>query len=192
MKTLLIALALTAAALAQDLKPIAAPDLKSPLPAEWKVAKGTWDVKDGVLTGTELPAEKHAAVLWHQVPLQTGAVECEFMLDGGKTLILGCDGDKHVGRIVITPTALQVRDDSTEVKGKTPSTLLATAKLELKQGTWHKLRYEWSGDRMAAKLDDVSVEGANANLAKKKVRWWFAVGGGNVKIRNVKVSGVRD
>ena len=41
------------------------------------------------MTGTELPAEKHAAVLWHQVALQTGAVECEFMLDGGKTLIFG-------------------------------------------------------------------------------------------------------
>ena len=78
-----------------------------------------------------------------------------------------------MGRIVITPKAIQVRDDSTEVKGKTPSTLLATAKLDLKQGTWHKLRYEWSGERMAAKLDDVSVEGSNANLAKNKIRWWF-------------------
>ncbi len=179
------------AAFAQDLKLIASPDFISPLPAEWKIAKGTWDVKDGVMTGTELPAEKHAAVLWHQVALQTGAVECEFMLDGSKTLILGCDGDKHVGRIMISPQALQVRDDSTEVKGKTPSTLLATAKLDLKQGTWHKLRYEWSGERMAAKLDDVSVEGSNANLAKKKIRWWFAVGGASVKIRNVKVSGVQ-
>jgi hypothetical protein len=190
MKHLLLALLVGTIASAQELKPVAAPDLKSPLPAEWKVAKGTWDVKDGVLTGSELPAEKHAAVLWHQVPMQTGAVECEFMLDGSKTLILGCDGDKHVGRIVISPTALQVRDDSTEVKGKTPSTLLATTKLDLKQGEWHKLRYEWSGDRMAAKLDGASVEGSNANLGKKKVRWWFAVGGASVKFRNLKVTGV--
>ena len=44
---------------------------------------------------------------------------------------------------------------------------------------------------MAAKLDGASVEGSNANLGKKKVRWWFAVGGASVKIRNIKVFGVQ-
>ncbi len=185
-------LLLAIAAHADDLKTIAAPDLKSPLSSEWKVAKGTWEPKDGVLTGTELLAEKHAAVLWHQVPMQTGTVTCEFMLETGKTLILGCDGDRHVGRIVITPQALQVRDDSTEVKGKTPSTLLATTKISLKPGEWHTLTYEWSGDRMTGKVDGAKVEGTSANLAKKKVRWWFAIGGGSVKLRNIKVSGVKD
>ncbi len=67
---------------AGDSLTIAAPDLKGPLPKEWKVAKGTWEARDGVLTGTEVPAEKHAAVLWHQVPLQNAVVECEFMFDG--------------------------------------------------------------------------------------------------------------
>ena len=191
MKHLILALSLVgSAAFGQALKPIASPDLITPLAAEWKVTKGTWEVKDGIMVASELPAEKHAAVLWHVVPLQTGAVDCEFLLDGGKSLLLGCDGDRHVGRVVITPQAIKIMDDSTEVKGKSPSTLLATAKLDLKPGEWHKLHYEWSGDRMAATLDGTSIEGSNANLGKKKARWWFAVSGASVKLRNVKVTGV--
>ena len=184
----LLSLISASAVHAADARVVAMPDLKSPLPAEWAVQKGTWEVKDGVITAAELPDQKHAAVLWHKVPLQAGAVECEFMLDGAKVLILGCDGDKHVGRVVITPTWMRILDDSTEVKGKTPSTKLAETKLDLKPGQWYTLRYEWDGDRMAATLGDKHVEGANANLAKKKARWWFAVSGQSMKIRNVKVT----
>jgi hypothetical protein len=190
-RILLLSLCLGASVLAQDLKPITSPDLKTPLPEEWSVRHGTWEVQDGVMKVAEVPENKHAAVLWHQVPLQTGAVDCEFMLDGAKTFILGCDGEKHIGRIVITPQAIRLLDDSTEVKGKSPSKLLSTAPLELKSGEWHKLHYEWNGDRMAATLDDVKVEATNPNLGLKKSRWWFAVGGASLKIRNIAVAGVK-
>lgn len=190
-RILLLSLCLSASAFAQDLKPIASPDLKAPLSTEWSVRHGTWDLKDGVMTVAELPENKHAAVLWHQVPLQTGAVDCEFMLDGSKTFILGCDGEKHIGRIVITPQAIRLMDDSTEVKGKVPSTLLSSATLDLKPGEWYKLHYEWNGDRMAATLNDAKVEATNPNLGLKKVRWWFAVGGASLKIRNIAVAGVQ-
>jgi len=188
---LLFSVFLSAAAFAQDLKPIASPDLKAPLSADWVLRHGTWEVKDGEITAAELPEQKHAAVLWHQVALQTGAVDGEFQFSGARGFLLGCDGDKHVGRIVITNKEIRLMDDSTEVKGKTPSTLLASAKLDLKANEWHKLRYEWSGERMAATLDGTSVEAANANLGLKKSRWWFAVSGASMKIREVKVLGVQ-
>ncbi len=167
---------------------VAQPDLTSPLPAEWSVQKGTWDVKDGEMSIAELPENKHAAVLWHKVPLQSGAVECEFMFDGAKVFLLGCDGDRHVGRVVITPQSMRIMDDSTEVKGKTPGTMLAEAKLDLKPGQWYSLRYEWHGDRMAATLGDKHIEGSNSNLAKHKARWWFAVSGKTMKVRHIKVT----
>lgn len=176
---------------AADLSPVAQPDLKSPLSSEWLVKHGTWDIKDGVMTVAELPQNKHAAVLWHQVPLQTGAVDCEFMFDGGKVFILGCDGASHIGRVTITPKSCVIMDDSTAVKGKSPGTKLAEAKLDLKPGQWYPLHYEWSGNRMAAKIGDVSIEGSHDNLGKNKSRWWFAVSGQTVKVRQVKVSGVK-
>ncbi|MDZ4288901.1 MAG: hypothetical protein U0984_13125 [Prosthecobacter sp.] len=184
------ALLLTGAASAADLPVVAQPDLKAPLPAEWSVQKGTWEVKDGEMSIAEIPADKHAAVLWHKVPLQSGVVECEFKFDGARVFILGCDGDRHIGRVVITPKSMQIRDDSTEVKGKSPSTLLAEAKFDLKPGQWYPLRYEWSGDRMAAKVGDLgSIDATNPNLGKKKARWWFAVSGAKMSVRAVKVAG---
>lgn len=185
----LLCLSFHASLFAVDLPVVAQPDLKAPLPAEWSVRHGTWEVKDGEMRVAELPENKHAAVLWHQVPLQSGAVECEFQFDGAKTLILGCDGDRHIGRVVILPKFLRILDDSTEVKGKTPSTKLAEASLDLKPGQWYKLTYSWSGNEMTAKLGDASISASNPNLGKKKSRWWFAVGGAAVKIRNIKVSG---
>lgn len=185
----LLPLAFCAALSAADLPLVAQPDLKSPLPAEWSVRHGTWEVKDGEMNVAELPENKHAAVLWHQVPLQSGAVECEFQFNGAKTLILGCDGDRHIGRVVILPKVLRILDDSTEVKGKTPSTKLAEASIDLKQGQWYTLRYTWSGDQMTATLGEAKIEASNPNLGKKKSRWWFAVGGASVKIRSIKVSG---
>lgn len=185
----LAALLLTSISCAADLSTIAQPDLKSPLSSEWLIKHGTWDIKDGVMTVAELPQNKHAAVLWHQVPLQSGAVDCEFMFDGGRVFILGCDGDKHIGRVTITPKSMLITDDSTAVKGKSPGTKLAHAKLDLKPGQWYSLHYEWSGNRMAAKIGDVSIEGSHDNLGKTKARWWFAVSGQTVKVRNVKVSG---
>lgn len=186
---LFFSLALCATLPAADLPVVAQPDLKSPQPSEWSVRHGTWEVKDGEMRVAELAENKHAAVLWHQVPLQSGAVECEFQFDGAKTLILGCDGDRHIGRVVILPKVMRILDDSTEVKGKTPSTKLAEAAIDLKPGQWHKLTYTWSGDGMTAKLGDASISASNPNLGKKKARWWFAVGGAAVKIRNIKVSG---
>ena len=187
----LTALCLATMARAADLTVIAQPDLKSPLPAEFSVQKGTWEVKDGVLIANELPAEKHAAVLWHKVPLQSGAVDCEFQFDGGKVFILGCDGDRHIGRVTVAPGAMRITDDSTEVKGKSAATKLAEGKLALKAGEWYALHYEWSGNRMAAKIGDVSIEATNDNLGKKKARWWFASSGQSVKIRNIKVQGAK-
>ncbi|MBL9144202.1 MAG: hypothetical protein JNM99_11035 [Verrucomicrobiaceae bacterium] len=187
----LAALLLTTLAYSADLSPIAQPDLKSPLSSEWLVKHGSWDIKDGVMTISELTQNKHAAVLWHQVPLQSGAVDCEFMFDGGKVFILGCDGESHIGRVTIAPKSMLITDDSTAVKGKSPGTKLANAALDLKPGQWYALHYEWSGNRMAAKVGDVSIEGTNDNLGKKKSRWWFAVGGHFVKVRNVKVAGAK-
>jgi hypothetical protein len=188
---LLAVLCLATISHAGDLPVVAQPDLKSPLPGEFSVQKGTWDVKDGIITAAELPADKHAAVLWHKVPLQSGSVDCEFMFDGGKVFILGCDGDRHIGRVTITPTVMRITDDSTEVKGKSAGTKLAEGKLALKPGQWYPLHYEWSGSRMAVKLDGSNIEGSNENLGKKKARWWFAVSGQSVKIRNVKVAGAQ-
>ncbi len=112
--------------LVQPGKIVAQPDLKQPLGAEWRAVKGTWEPKDGELVCAEAPADKHSAVLWHQVGLQSAVIECEFQLEGGKVFIIGCDSDKkHVGRVTITPKFARITEDASAVRGKTPAKVLA-------------------------------------------------------------------
>ncbi len=174
---------------AEELPVLAAPDFKSPLDASWKIAQGSYEPKDGVLVCAERVENKHVAVLWHQVGWNTGVIECEFRLDGSKTLILGCDGNtaaglKHVGRFVVTPKQFSIAEDSVK-----PSHLLAKLPADLKSGVWHKLRLEWKGDQIAIQLGELALQAQHAFLATPKARSWIAVGGQTASIRGLKISG---
>ena len=192
--SLLLGLALSLAAaepkvpLVQPGKLVAHPDLKEPLGTGWTIKHGTWEVKAGELTIAEVPADKHAAVLWHEVGLPSAIVQCEFQFGGGRTFILGCDAtNKHVGRLVITAKSAKLVEDSSEIKGKQPGQTLAEAALNLTPGQWYVARFEWQGDRMAASVDGHPLLGQHATLAQVKARWWLAVSGAKVHVRNLQV-----
>ena len=196
LSALLLSLALALVSRAEDAAPIlvrpgkviSAPDFKQPLGPEWSVAKGKWTPADGVLTAVEIPDEKHVSVLHLQTGPVSMVVDCEFRLNGGKIFYVGCDGAKHVGRVVIQEKAFRIAEDSTEVKGKTPSHTLAEEHIDLKQGEWQRLHVEYAGDRMVARLNGTELRAQHDYLATPKVRWWFAAGGDNVQLRNVKFS----
>jgi hypothetical protein len=170
-------------------KVITQPSLKEPLGKEWSQGKGKWTAENGVLTAVEVPEEKHVPVL-HLATGPTPLVwECEFrMSKESKSFLIGCDGTRHIGRLVVTPKKAHLSDDSTEVKGKSAGTVLAEAGLDIKPGEWQHVRVEATGDQMAARVGEAELRGQNPNLATPKVRWWFAVGGPGVEIRNIKVS----
>ena len=169
-------------------KVITQPDFRAPLGPEWSVAKGKWTPADGVLTAVEIPGEKHVAVLHLKTGPVSVVVDCEFRFNGGRIFFVGSDGAKHVGRLVITEKSAKLAEDSTEVKGKSPSHVLAESKVELKQGEWQRLHVEYTGDQMAARLNGIEMKAQHAWLATPKVRWWFAAGGDSVQLRNVRFS----
>ncbi|HSI15144.1 MAG TPA: hypothetical protein VK961_24030 [Chthoniobacter sp.] len=182
---------------AEDAKPllnapgkvIAAPDFKQPLGPEWVLTtgKGTWTPADGILSVTNIPEQNHIPVL-HLTTGPTPLIwECEFKFNNGKSFLVGCDAQKHVGRVVIGPKSFKIAEDSTEVKGKVPSHTLSETPVDLKPDAWHKLRVEYAGDQIAARLDGQDIIGQNAYLATPKVRWWFAAAD-TVQIRNVKIT----
>jgi hypothetical protein len=180
---------------AEDAKPlllqpgkiISAPDLKQPLGPEWSVAKGKWEPADGLLTVTDIPDQHHIPVL-HLVTGPTSLIwECEFRFNAGKAFLVGCDSQKHVGRVIVGPKNFKVCEDSTEVKGKTPSHTLTEAPVDVKPDEWNKLRVEYVGDQMAARLNGQELRAQHEYLATPKARWWFAAADG-VQIRNVRVA----
>jgi len=162
---------------------IAAPGFAEPLDAAWSVAKGKWTPKDGVLDVLDVPEEKHIPVLHHKVGLASATIEVEFLIDGTGSFLVGCDSDKHVGRVVVAATGVSIAEDSTK-----PSHTIAKLETPVKPGEWHHLRVEWTGDRMAANLDGKEVRAQHPFLATPKARSWLAAGK-SVHVRNLKISG---
>ena len=190
--SLIAFLALAVSACAQAEKPllhdhalpvIVTPNFKQPLDATWSVAKGRWTPADGVLEVVENGEDKHVPVLHHKVGLQSAVIECEFRFDGPGSFLVGCDGEKHVGRVVVNATGLSIAEDSVA-----PSHTIAKLSLPVKQGEWHRLRVEWKGDQMAARLDGQELRAQHAYLATSKSRSWLAVGKA-AKVRNLSISG---
>jgi hypothetical protein len=171
--------------LAAEPAPITAPTLHEPLGKEWSVAKGKWEVKDGVLVVTEIPEEKHVPVLHLATGPTNLTAECDFRFNSGNIFYIGCDAQKHVGRLIVQPKSARLAEDSTEVKGKTPSHTLAEAKVDFKPGEWHHVRLDYAGDQMTAKIDGTELKAQHPYLATPKVRWWFAAGS-TVEVRNIR------
>lgn len=167
----------------QALPVIAAPSFAEPLMAPFTTAKGKWTPAEGVLSVMDIPAEKHIPVLHHKVGLASAVIELEFLMDGAGSFLVGCDSDKHIGRVVISAQGLSIAEDSVK-----PSHTIAQLPLKLKQGEWHQLRVEWKGDQMAARLDGAELSAQHAFLATAKARSWLAATQ-NVKVRQLKISG---
>ena len=162
---------------------LVAPALKEALDASWSVAKGKWTPHDGVLDVLDLAEEKHIPVLHHKVGLASATIEVEFLIDGAGSFLVGCDSDKHIGRVVVNATSVSIAEDSVK-----PSHTIAKTDMPVKPGEWHHLRVEWTGDRMAANLDGKEVRAQHEFLATPKQRSWLAAGK-SVHVRNLKISG---
>ena len=141
MRLSLLALALTSVAYGADSKPLlndkplpslAAPSFKEPLDATWSQAKGKWTPDNGVLHMVEITEEKHVPVLWHKVGLSAAVIELDFKQDAAGVFYVGCDADKHVGRVVVLGGTVVIQEDTAKA-----SHTIATQKYAAKAGEWH-------------------------------------------------------
>lgn len=163
---------------------VVAPDFRSEFGEPWKIPHGDWKPDAGVLRMTEIPARKHVPVLQHWVGLRTAVIELEYRQDVPATFYVGCDGEKHVGRVVITPKEVLIAEDSVK-----PSHVLARLPLEPVKGAWRQVRVEWDGDRMAVRIDGQELRASHPFLATPKTRSWIA-GARAAEVRNLVIRGV--
>lgn len=188
----LLALALASPLSAQTTKPLLhdrelpvvdEPGFRMPLAEPFVASKGKWTPEAGELRIVNIPEEKHIPVLHHRVGLAAATIECEFRFDGPGSFLVGCDGEKHIGRVVVAATGLSIAEDSVK-----PSHTIAKLPMTVKPGIWHDLRVEWRGDQMAARLDGKELRAQHAYLATPKSRSWLAAGE-TVRVRNLKIRG---
>ncbi len=159
------------------------PELQKP----WKSLKGEWKISNGVLTGAELAADKHAAVIRRPVKFTNAAFEIPFQLNGAKTIHLSIN-DKvgHLCRVSIDPKGFVLRRDQPNAKSEVKAAVLGRHNMTIESGKWYTLKVELSGTKFTASIGDGHVVNAeHPDLGGEKIDIGLPVGGQSASFKYV-------
>ena len=190
---------------------------RSEMAPKWKVGKGFFTVKDGVVTAAENPADNHPAYVKASFPYKDIVADFSFELDGSKSLNFTMD-DKtykgshagHICSVSFSPTMVHPNDAkfgnmSNEVHEKMtdPKTTAdekkqiqasikdksANFKVKIESGTWHQAHVEIAGDEMLVELDGKPVAYLKSEGIDHPTKnmLGFTVAGKSALIKDVKV-----
>jgi hypothetical protein len=195
MKPILIAAALGASvsfhALAGD--PVLKSDFStSTLPEGWTSMKGEWKVVDGALVGSELAADKHAAVFSIPDPHVNSTLRFRVRVDGGKGFHLSYNHTKgHLFRIRYAEGVATLVTDKDKKNPASKAVELAEATVAAKPGEWIEVTCEVQGNRVKATVGGSTLEGTHDSLTKEKTGYRFVVQGASVSFDDVAFSSAR-
>lgn len=155
---------------------------------EWKGAKGEWKAEEGALSGMELEADDHAAVLKRAMPVKDVVVEFAVKLGDAQNMSFSMDDAKdHVCRVMLTPAGFQAKKDDNDHEGPDVGKPFNNVATKLDTDEWHTVRVEILGEEMVAQIDEEVSMGSDPLLATEKAKWGFTVAGGPVLIKDLKV-----
>lgn len=155
---------------------------------EWKAAKGKWEMVDGSWRGSELPEDKHGAVIRLSQKLTDFVIEAEFCFSGAKSTTLSINAEKdHMARIAITPTLVTIRRDDNDHAGPDKAVTFAVFPAKFEPGTWHKVRLEMVGDTLLGQVDDLVAWGSDPLFTKAKMAPGFTAAGQSIQWRNFTI-----
>ncbi|WP_339729692.1 family 16 glycoside hydrolase [uncultured Gimesia sp.] len=146
---------------------------------QWAANKGEWTITDGVLTGKELKADKHAAVLTWKLPHRNSALRCSFQLKDAKFFHVSLNHPQgHLFRIMIDQKGMTLRTDKNKKDPQSKPITLAQAKAKIDPVKWYTLQLEMQGDKVVAQIDNgLKVEGQHPSLDSKKTGYRFIMKG---------------
>ncbi len=158
------------------------------LKAPWTMPKGKWEVKDGVLSGAELEADKHAAVLHYNKKVHNLIVEFDYEIKGAKFLHLSFNHPKgHLWRLMITDKEVRLQKDKDKKDANSKAEVAAKASFSSTPGERHHVVVEIVGSQIVARIDDkVTLKASNSAFDTQKPNIRFIVRGESVLLDNVK------
>jgi hypothetical protein len=157
------------------------------LPVNPQSRMGKWEVKHGILVGSERPLDKHGAVLRRpKWTFHHAAIEVSFRLDGANGLDLGLiNANGRIASVRVTGTSMQL---SRSLTGGDRSEVLDTVPLKLQVGAWHTLLLETQGNEIVASIDgEQAVFGAHERIDVDKTCVRLTVSGESVAFKNLRV-----
>lgn len=183
----LVVLTLVSSPVLRSADPVLKADFASEsLPEGWKGMKGEWNVVDGALVGTELAADKHAAVFSIPDPHVNSTLKMKVRLDGAKGFHLSYNHAKgHLFRVALTGGQATLSMDKDKKDPASKAEALAKETVSLKPGEWVEISCAVEGTKVKVTVGDVVLEGTHPNLAKEKTGYRFVVQGQSVAFDDV-------
>lgn len=159
----------------------------------WRGGIGTWSIVDGAAYAIqEGPSEKrpngHEAVCEHLTDLGDLILTGEFKLGSAPQVGFVCrdtqNPNNHLGRVVITPTAIWIQKMSGIAK-ETRREELKKIEVKIDPEAWHRITVEVCGDRWVARIDDHVLEGSHERFKDRKGRVGMVARGEGAQFRNL-------
>jgi hypothetical protein len=165
------------------------------LPKGYRAVKGEWKVIDGALTGAELKADEHAAVLNFGGKNTDSKISFRVRFNGAKFFHLSLNHAKgHLFRVILDPKlGLSINKDKDKKDPESKVIKLGSREGEISVGEWHDITVIISGKSVSAKIDDgQAVEVSHPGLAMEKTGYRLIVRGKSVAVDDIKVSAVSE
>jgi hypothetical protein len=145
----------------------------------WKIMKGKWEIKEGVLTGSELSDDKHNAVVRRPLGIKDGRIAVSIRLDGAKAAHVSInEKGGHLFRLILTPATVTLQLDKPNANSSTKPRVLGKAALDATPGSWHSVVIEMSGTKVSVVVDGkIHLEGEDDRLKADKFDFGFPVSG---------------
>lgn len=161
----------------------------------WRAGIGEWTIVDGAAyEKSERPTAKrpngHEAVSEVVTDLGDLVLTGEFRLGESPQVGFVCrdtnQPNHHLGRVVITPTAIWIQKMSGIAK-ETRREELIRVKADIDPNAWHTITLEVCGDQWIAKVDDITLEAQHERFADRKGRVGMVARKDGAQFRNLAI-----
>lgn len=169
---------------------------------DFKPTIGDWRVANGVLKGSEVPSDAHAAAARYHVVTSNAAYQLKFQLSSDtKSFHVGFDPargqlDKkgHLFSVIVTPTGWRIlKHLDKNRREEDPNEIMAQAKVPFEADRWYDLRITTWGPYVTARMEGMSpLKASHPTFAVEKPAVVFRCMGKGVKIDDLRVWTQRD
>jgi hypothetical protein len=155
---------------------------------DWQASIGEWQVKDGVLYGSELAEDNHASSCTYRIEADNLIITAKFKLGKAEHVAFGCRDSiepfHHLGRTFISRDEIWIQKMSGIAK-TTKATKLKELKTPINPDAWYDLTIEICGDHYRATVGEHVIEGHDDRFKDSKGLVALIVKGQGAQFKNV-------
>ncbi len=159
------------------------------LDSQWTIPKGDWNIIEQALRGSELPADKHSAVIRKEADFpENFIIQFKFRFSGGKAIHCSFNGKGHICRATLTPEGYMLKGEKVKSDPEDRAVTVGQVQQKFAPGKWHTMQIEVAGNEFVAQVDDGPIAfGADQKIGRPKTNFGFPMSGTYSEIDDIKI-----